>query len=406
MSNNQRVKAIVAALFLVSAVVLASCAAEPVGMERTTATINAWVGGPPDGAEIPLGENPVLCHFFADGGVASGELWVNGSFANGAANPDPGNEYFTAELSFQAPAPGTYVLECVTTDHADSQAWSEPATVFVSGEPVPPPPPPEVPTATPTETEVPPEVPTATPTSTGVPTHTPTSTALPTNTPTFTPTSTPTTQARVVITMFEASKTQMVAGDCPVRFTWRVEAPTAIYFDGEGVGNYPDFRDRCPTSTRAYELVAEGHGGPVTESITIVVIPGDTEGPVITKVAPSSAHMDWPDAQCYDCQYPNVVTIGANIDDPAGVEAAKVTYRINRTGAQWQSIPMTQGRTGRYSATIGPAQLITSLNPPVPTGTCSSTSILQYYVQAFDGLDNASQSPTGTVTVHYCYIVT
>jgi hypothetical protein len=206
--------------------------------------------------------------------------------------------------------------------------------------------------------------------------------------------------------MFEADKTQITKGDC-VRFTWQVEAPTAIYFDGEGVGNYPDFRDRCPTSTRAFELLAEGYGGPVTESITIVVIPGDTEGPVISKVAESSDHMDWPDAQCNDCLYPNVVTISANIDDPAGVEAAKLTYRINRTGGQWRSIPMIQGRTGRYSATIGPAQLMNSLNPPVPTTGpwCSTTSTLQYYVQAFDGLDNVSQSPTGTVTVHYCTII-
>jgi hypothetical protein len=115
--------------------------------------------------------------------------------------------------------------------------------------------------------------------------------------------------------------------------------------------------------------------------------------------------MDWPDPMCYDCQYPNQVTITAYISDPSGVSGAKVTYRINAGGAVWRDIGMTQVQTGMYSATIGPADLVNSLNPPVPTGTCFTTSSLQYYVQAFDGLGNPAQSPTGTVTVHYCDII-
>ncbi|NIN68775.1 MAG: hypothetical protein GTO63_29630 [Anaerolineae bacterium] len=407
MSNNRRVKAIVAGLFLVSAVVLASCEEEPMAMKMTLATINAWVGGPPDGAEIPLGENPVLCHFFAVGGVASGELWVNGSFANGAANPDPGNEYFTAELSFQAPAPGTYVLECVTTDHADNQAWSEPSTVFVSGEPAPPPPPPEVPTATPTETEVPPEVPTATPTSTAVPTHTPTSTAVPTNTPTSTPTSTPTPPLRVVITRFEVSKTQITKGEC-VRFDWQVQAPTEIYFDGQGVTENPGSEDRCPTSTRAYELVANGYGGPVTASITVVVIPGDTEGPAIGRVGHSPGLIYWDEYDSCTPTYPIEVGINAyNVTDPSGVSAVKVAYRVveaGRPAGQWQAKPMSQVQTGIHSAAIGPNDLELSLNPPVSYGY-GNTSTLQYYIQAFDSVGNRSDSSTRTVTVQYCYVV-
>ncbi len=394
MSNNQRVKAIVAGLFLVSAVVLASCGVEPMAMEVTLATINAWVGGPPDGAEIPLGENPVLCHFFADEGVASGELWVNGSFANGAANPDPGNEYFTAELSFQAPAPGTYVLECVTTDQADNQAWSEPATVFVSRGPVPPPPPPEVPAATPTETEVPREVPTATPTSRAVPTNTPTSTTRPTNTPTSTPTSTPTTQPRVVITMFEVSKTQTTSGEC-VRFTWRVEAPTEIYFDGEGVTNYPAFEDRCPTSTRAFELRAEGYGGPVTASITVVVIqpsppPSDTEGPSIwDEEGPEGmvAPMGGDCLETYQFQ--------AYVSDPSGVRWVKLICSINQRDQQaCGSLELHPRIPNLYRIAYALPELK------------GSPGSMYWYIRACDLVDpmNCSNSPGHTTPIGVCVI--
>ncbi len=66
---------------------------------------------------------------------------------------------------------------------------------------------------------------------------------------------------------------------------------------------------------------------------------------------------------------------------------------------------MTQTQTGLYSATINATALQQSLNPPVPTGSCATTRTLEYYVQAYDALKNHSQSPTGTVTVHYCYFV-
>ncbi len=410
MSSNLRVKAILAGLFLVFALVLASCA-PPAGVEVTSARIQAWVGGPRDGVEVPMGQVPVLCHAFARAGVAQIELWVNGAFANRAVNA--GETYFTAELSFQATGPGTYALVCLTGDQDGETVRSEPVTVMVSGElPTATTVPPAVDTATPTSTTVPPTaVPPPPPTVTLVP---PTGTPIPPTVtpvpPTSTPTSTPTTPPPPIIVSFEVNPSTITLGGCP-HFTWQVEGDiTAIWFDGEGVGNYPDSRDRCPTATRAYELHAEGPGGTDTESVTVVVAqasptPGDTDGPVITRIAESSNHMNWPDPQCYDCQYPNQVTITAYISDPSGVSGAKVTYRINAGGAVWRDIGMTQVQTGMYSATIGPADLVNSLNPPVPTGTCFTTSSLQYYVQAFDGLSNHSQSPTGAVTVHYCYII-
>ena len=144
MCSNQRVKAILAGLFLVFALVLASCAPPTVSMEVTSAPIQAWVGGPRDGVEVPMGPVPVLCHAFARAGVAQIELWVNGAFTNRAVNTAPGETYFTAELSFEATGPGTYVLECLTGDQDGETVRSEPVTVTVSGEEA-------APTATPPE---------------------------------------------------------------------------------------------------------------------------------------------------------------------------------------------------------------------------------------------------------------
>jgi hypothetical protein len=407
MSNNQRIKAILTGVFVVLSLVVASCG--PLAARVDTGEGEAVVGVR-HGMELSLDAVPptgvpVLCHGQAPAGVASIELYVNGMFVGRASNTaGPGSHefnYFTAEMSFEPDGPGAYELRCRTQDHEGRSINSADVTIFLIGEAVPSPPP-EVPTATPTETEVPQEVPTATPTSTGVPTHTPTSTAVPTNTPTATASSTPTTQPRVVITMFEADKTQITSGDC-VRFTWQVEAPTAIYFDGEGVGNYPDYRDRCPTSTRSFELRAEGAGGPDIESITIVVTPGDTDGPSIGRVGHSPGLIYWDQ---YDTCDPIEVGITAyNITDPSGVSAVKVAYRVvevNRPAGQWQAKSMNQVQTGTYSASIGPNDLELSLNPPVSYGY-GNTSTLQYYIQAFDSLGNRSDSSTRTLTVEYCF---
>jgi hypothetical protein len=158
-------------------------------------------------------------------------------------------------------------------------------------------------------------------------------------------------------------------------------------------------------------LTAEVDGQVVdSASLTVVVIqpsPTVNAGPSITKITESSNDMDWPDPYCTNCSYPYEVTISASISDPDGVTAAKVSFRIDASGAEWRSLPMSQGRGGSYFVTISGESLQSSLNPPVPAGpVCSTTSTLQYYIQAYDGLNNYSQSPTGTLTVHYCYVIT
>jgi hypothetical protein len=78
----------------------------------------------------------------------------------------------------------------------------------------------------------------------------------------------------------------------------------------------------------------------------------------------------------------------------------KLTYRVvegTRKGA-WQALPMNQAETAVYVATVRDQELRLSLDPP----SNGATATLQYYIQAFDGIGNRSESPVGTVAVGYC----
>ena len=408
MNGNRRTRVTLACLFLAFTLVLASC--QQAAMRMETGPL-AWVGGPPDGSEVPLGVVTAMCHAYARAGVSHIELWVNGVFANRAQNTaDPSAEYFTESLTFETTGPGSYVLHCWTFDQDGGSGQSDPVTLRVTGEePTPTEPGEEIPTATPTSTEAPPTATVPVPTGTPLP---PTETRIPPTSTRVPPTSTPRlptpTPVPIRILSFEVSQSQITLGDC-VRFDWVVQgSPDAIFFDGEGVTS-PDARERCPTATREFELRAEV-GDQVADraTLTVVVIqpsPTTDAGPSITNVTESANDMNYPDARCDKCPYFTYVTISANIFDPDGVVGPKLTYRIVQ-GGQWQSLPMNQTQTALYSATIDGAALRNSLDPPVPGGApCVPTTTLQYYVQARDGLRNQSQSPTGTVTVHYCYII-
>jgi len=141
-----------------------------------------------------------------------------------------------------------------------------------------------------------------------------------------------------------------------------------------------------------------GPGGETSASLTVNVTqpsptPADTEGPSVSGIDESADPIAWP---------PNCprreVTISANITDPSGVSAAKLTYRVvegSRQGS-WQAIGMSHAGN-RYSATVTAQALQISLNPPV-----ENLATLQYYIQAFDTRGNQSQTSTGTVTIEYC----
>jgi hypothetical protein len=362
MIGNRRVFAVLAGILLISAAVLAGCG--QTAAELVKGGPSAWVGGPPDGSEVPIGEVFAMCHAFARGGVSQIELYVNGSFANRAANPDAGNEYFTTRLAFETTGPGSYVLHCRTYDAAGAMVQSEPVTVRVSGEePTPTTEEPGIPTATPTSTEVPP-TPTLAPTGTPVP---PTATSIPPTSTRVPPTSTPLpptpTPVPIKILSFEVSQSQVPSGQC-VHFTWLVQgSPSAIFFDGEGVTS-PDARDRCPTATRDYELRVEVNGQ-VADSATLTVVviqpspsPSDGTGPSIVwknqLTNNSQTSPVWCGKYCQpSCGY---IDISAAVTDPSGVSSVDLYCRVGGGKEAWCA-SFTKGRgdlwTVRYTPNLG-----------------------------------------------------
>ena len=267
-------------LLLVAALlILASCAPTQVGPR-------AWIDWPLEGFETDPGSTVnLIAHAYAEDGVAEVRLEVDRQPYR-VVSPEPAGEQFVeVSAAWFAEEPGLYLLSVVAVDANGQASGPADVTVRVTGEepeltpttgpeetPPPPAPTPEGPVATmaPTETAPPPTPTSPPPTGTRVP---------PTATP---PPPTATAQPPRIVS-FEVSRSQIAAGEC-VTFSWRVEgSPTAIYFDGEGVTS-PDSRDKCLTSTREFQLRAEGPGGSDTESLTVVVIqpsptPKDTQGP-------------------------------------------------------------------------------------------------------------------------------
>ncbi len=247
MGRNHWVRSILLVVSVACALVLVSCGA---ALEESAGP-KAWIGAPKQGTEVPPGQVPVMCHAFARGGVAQVELFVNGAFSSRLVNTtNPGASYFNASLSFEAGAPGLYVLLCRALDQAGAAGQSEPVRIEVGG---------EAPTATPREA-VPP---TSTPTQTERP---PTVTPTTTGTPTPTPTSTPTARARPTIS-FEADPSLIVQGQCST-LSWDVEGATEVYLNGQGVVGHGT-RPECPPQTTAYTLLVQSLVGDITTVVTI-----------------------------------------------------------------------------------------------------------------------------------------
>jgi hypothetical protein len=78
----------------------------------------------------------------------------------------------------------------------------------------------------------------------------------------------------------------------------------------------------------------------------------------------------------------------------------KLTYRVVESARKgdWRALSMNETATAIYEATVGNEELQSSLNPP----SYGAPATLEYYVQAYDGIGNRSESPTGTVIVNYC----
>lgn len=386
MVSSKWLRGLLWGLFLVLVLVLASCGAAM----RVGGGPRAWVGGPPDGSEVPLGENSVMCHGFARAGVSQLELWVNGGFAGRAANPRPGETYMTSRLTFQATGPGRYVLHCRTHDEDGNMGQSAPTTVMVSGEvPTATEGPPEVPTATPTSTEAPPTVtPTATETSVP-PTETATATATATHSPTATSTATP---SPGVLLYFEADPPTIEAGEW-TRLSWLVQGVlTEVRLGGpggEGVGQ-EDYKDVQPTQTTTYELWWTGPGGEGSGTVTVVVLAGDTEGPeIMRETGPTVMAAPMPPYCTSSYEFEAWVT------DESGVRWVKLICSFNQ----------------------GPEQACGAMEPGPGTGhlfridyylptNIEAGSTMRWHVRACDMADpmNCSDSGYHTIPIGQCII--
>jgi hypothetical protein len=386
MRSNRRFRVALASLLLVATAVLASCG--QTGSQLVEGGPRAWVGGPPDGSEVPIGEVTVMCHAFARGGVSQIELYVNGAFANRAANPDATNEYFTVSLSFETTGPGSYVVHCRTHDGDGGMVQSDPVTLRVTGEePTPTTPGEEVPTATPTSTEAPPTptTPPPPPTGTAVP---PTSTSIPPTSTRIPPTSTPVpptgTPVPVRITSFEVSRSQIGLGDC-VRFNWTVEGPaSAIFFDGEGVTS-PDSRDRCPTTTKEFVLRAEVNGQVADRAtLTVVVIqpPEDTTGPNITNVQPEP-QLRIVCVGKYCAPADRYLDIEATVTDASGVRSVQLFHTLPGGGEQTPQ----QQLYGNFTKSGGNVWVIRYTPPEL-----LSAGIVKFEIKATDDSPNRNTS--------------
>jgi hypothetical protein len=247
-----------------------------------------WIDFPLEGSQFfPETTVSVTCHAFAREGVAEVQLAVNGEPYRVVAPAQPGEQFVEISMEWLAAESGDYVLSVTAFDVSGAAANPDSVTVTVVGEtprlvisptaigtgvprtgtPLPP-----------VETPPPATATVVAPTSTVPPTGSP---APPTATP-RPPTATP---PPPTIVSFEASPPSVSAGECTT-LGWAVEgAVSAVWLDGDGVGDH-DSRQRCPDATTTYTLLAEGPGGEDTATVRVKVTAppsptptADTQGP-------------------------------------------------------------------------------------------------------------------------------
>jgi len=347
------------------------------GVEAMAGLPRIWIDVPRDGAEVSAdGPVNVISHAYAREGVAEIMLSVDGDPYTREPPATPGGQFTQISQQWFPSGPGTFVLQVRAYDTQGQMSNAASVRVRVLGEP-------------PTLMLTPAEVPTATRTPTGEPTDTPTSTGTPTHTPTSSPTGTATAPPRPTILRFSANPSSIERGQC-ARLSWEVAGyPTAIYLDGEGVGNAPDFRDKCPTSTTTYTLRAVGPGGEATATVQVEVRqPQDTQGPSISDVQQSTGEVCT--GGCCG-SVPTYVNISAKITDDSGVRRAGLYCTVRQSG----SVVQSEYRCGDFSQQGG-RWVITY----VPPGNLINHTI-SYGIQAIDNspVRNVSWWGTGSISV-------
>jgi hypothetical protein len=144
--------------------------------------------------------------------------------------------------------------------------------------------------------------------------------------------------------------------------------PTEIYFDGEGATS-PDSRNRCPSQTTSYTLVARGRGGEASASVTVTVVeaptpttrvstntpePVDTTPPNISNITLSESSLST-STHCGSQNCPCTVVISFRATDESGVWAAIVTWQLGDSPGS--TIWVDQSAPDYYEAELGPFSL-------------------------------------------------
>jgi RNA polymerase sigma factor (sigma-70 family) len=161
---------------------------------------------------------------------------------------------------------------------------------------------------------------------------------------------------------------------------WDVEWVEAVYLNGDGVAGH-DARDVCPSYTTSYALYVVTACGDIerSETVTVVSVPTDDEGPSIGQLVADPEYENI-------CPY-NEITIKSVITDPSGVERAELWYlHIPLSGVGvWDHVTMSRaGDT--FRATIG----------------AFGVGEVRYYIKAWDSLGNESQSFKDVKSVVIC----
>jgi hypothetical protein len=355
---------------LVLALALAACA------PSSTQGPTTWLDQPLDGTRLPLGPQEVTAHASDADGVASLEFYVDGALLVNA--PASGGALEHATVGWNPGRPGVYTVSASATDSQGNVGPPDRSVVTVGGVARPSSP---VPSVGPASTPMPPAATALPPTATSLPPTTtpvpPTTTPIPPTQTPVPPTSTPPppspTPPPPTIVAFQANPVQVQEGQCTT-LSWRVEGnPSAIYFDGEGVTS-PDSRQRCPSETTSYSLVARGPGGEVSQNLTVSVI-ADTDGPSIGNVQQSVNYV-------YCLTAPTEIEISARVSDPSGVSSVRLYCTLDEGGEEW---------CGGFSRS-GNKWTVTYI--PLEHAICSGT--MQYRIRATDDSARGNISWWGT----------
>jgi hypothetical protein len=219
----------------------------------------AWIDAPLDGMHLAQAPYKVVFHMTDEGGVALGELAVNGKVLASLPNPDAAQKLATLSEVWNPEAPGEYTLRVRAKNRAG--VWGEPVSVNVTvGELSP----------TPTSTFTATITPTITPTATATATLTPTSTETATPTPTSTATPSELTFTTTVAPL------QIFSGSCGANqasFTLQVSAPDTV----ASVTLFVDVTDAASGQTagwNAYNAMSPVLGGQYQITVNASKLPG------------------------------------------------------------------------------------------------------------------------------------